>query len=60
MCMSFSKEELGGLEGEGQFHSCCVALISKSVLLPSQGGTTFWFFEQLMLIIKDFVPNQLN
>lgn len=37
-----------------------VVLINKSVLLPIQGGTVFWFFEQLMLVIKDFVQNQLN
>lgn len=59
VCKS-SKEELGGVEGEDQFHLCCVVLISKSVLLPTQGGTAFWFFEQLMLVIKDFLQNQLS
>lgn len=58
--MSFSKEEVGGVEGEDQFHLCCVVPISKSVLLPTKGGTMFWFFEQLMLVIRDFVQNQLN
>lgn len=56
--MSFSKEEVGRVEGEDQFHLCCVVLISKSVLLPTKRGTVFCFFEQLMLVIK--VQNQLN